>query len=76
MEKKKCEIEVSSNLNFYRLRQCKNNAVVCIDGKHYCSVHNPENKKKQEKKREEKFESDRAYKLALYISKLKAKKHK
>jgi|WetSurMetagenome_2_1015567.scaffolds.fasta_scaffold727100_2 hypothetical protein len=74
MEKKRCEAEVPYKLTFYRTRQCKNNATVCVDGKSYCGIHNPENKKKRESKKAEKFESERVYKLALYISELQHRK--
>ena len=68
-----CEGEVPYKLNFYRTRQCKNKAIVCRDGKYYCSIHDPVKIEERKAKREEKRKKDQPYKTAMYLAHLKLK---
>jgi hypothetical protein len=69
----KCEAEVPYKLTFYRTRRCKLDATVTVDGKHYCSKHNPENVKKRAESKAQQFEDTRKLKLAMYIAHLQTK---
>jgi hypothetical protein len=69
----KCEAEVPYKLTFYRTRRCKRNATVTVDGKNYCSIHNPETVLKRNQKKAQHFEDGRKLKLAMYIAELQMK---
>ena len=60
----KCSENVMTRgLNFPRMRQCKNKATVEVDGKFYCSIHNPNRVKKERK--------NKKIDMTLYYHKLK-----
>lgn len=71
-EEKQCQKQVPMRgMNFFRTRQCKNNAV---KGKSFCNIHTPE----AEEKRTAEQKADRIKKdnlnRAHYLNKLRRKK--
>jgi len=50
----KCEaIYSSKGSNFYRPKRCGNEAIVEVDGKHYCGIHNSERLEKKKREMED-----------------------
>jgi hypothetical protein len=67
----KCEFEVTYKLNFYRTRHCKNNATVYKNGKHYCSIHDPDKVALRDKAKEERRKEKDNLKRLLYLNKFR-----
>ena len=75
MSNQKCEAEVPLKLNFYRTRRCKNNATVYKNGKHYCSIHDPDKIEQRNKAKEEDREEKSKYKMLMYLVGLRMGRH-
>jgi len=72
-----CEKMVLSNgLNFAREHQCKNNAIACVDGHHFCNTHDPERIKKAEAEKQIKRDKRQNELRAIYLSKFITKNKK
>jgi len=65
-----CKQVPIKGMNFYRTRQCKNNA---LEDSQYCAVHDPRRNEERQEKKEKRFEERTRKKVNLYLTRLKYK---
>jgi hypothetical protein len=74
METIKCEAEyIVCRMNFPRTKKCTNKAICEFEGKHYCGIHDPKRKRKQQDENDLKKEQTRKTKANLNIAYLALK---